>query len=137
MQVVIDPGVFVSGLITPHGLPARLVRMWGDAAFDVVVSPMLLEELEDVLARPHISKRVGRADAATFLLRLENAATLVDDPPAATGATADPDDDYLVALARAAGAHALVSGDRHFLDLADTSPPVLTPRALVELLERA
>ncbi len=51
------------------------------------------------------------------------------------GLTADPDDDYLVALARAAGADYLVSGDRHLLELTDPEPPVLTPREFLALLE--
>lgn len=46
----------------------------------------------------------------------------------------DPDDDYLIALARVAGADYLVSGDRHLLDLADPDPPVLTPRQFLRLL---
>jgi predicted nucleic acid-binding protein len=47
----------------------------------------------------------------------------------------DPDDDYLIALARVAGADYLISGDRHLLDLTDPDPPVLTPRQFLDLLE--
>ena len=47
----------------------------------------------------------------------------------------DLDDDYLIALARAANADYLVSGDRHLLDLEDIDPPVLTPRQFLDLLD--
>jgi predicted nucleic acid-binding protein len=49
-------------------------------------------------------------------------AVLLDDPRAETGLTPDPDDDFLLALARSARADYLVSGDRHLLDLLDPSP---------------
>jgi predicted nucleic acid-binding protein len=51
--------------------------------------------------------------------------------------TADPDDDYLVALAVAAGADALVSGDVHLTELVDAPVIVLTPRQVLERLEHA
>ena len=54
------------------------------------------------------------------------------DPPAAT---ADPKDDYLVALTRSAGAAALVSGDAHLVELPSQLCRVLTPRAAVSLVE--
>jgi predicted nucleic acid-binding protein len=41
--------------------------------------------------------------------------------------TRDPNDDYLVALAVAAQADALISGDRDLTDL-QTPVPILTPR---------
>jgi hypothetical protein len=42
--------------------------------------------------------------------------------------TADPDDDYLVALAQVVkGVTALVSGDPHLTELVDLQPPVMTP----------
>jgi predicted nucleic acid-binding protein len=59
----------------------------------------------------------------------------IDDPAALLGASPDPDDDYLIALARAANADYLVSGDRHLLDLEAPDPPVLTPRQFLDLLD--
>ena len=58
----------------------------------------------------------------------EDSALVLGDAPAQPGLTADPDDDYLVALAREAGADFLVSGDQHLTGLVDAVPPVLTPR---------
>lgn len=47
---------------------------------------------------------------------------------------ADPDDDYLVALTRAAAADYLVSGDPHLTKLEGVAVPVLAPRAFLERL---
>jgi predicted nucleic acid-binding protein len=47
---------------------------------------------------------------------------------------ADADDDYLIALAQTHGADAVVSGDRHLLDVASSELSVLTPRELADRL---
>lgn len=46
----------------------------------------------------------------------------------------DPDDDYLVALARVSGANAIITGDKDLLDHTDLRPPAIQPRAACELL---
>ena len=46
----------------------------------------------------------------------------------------DSSDDYLIALARAARADVIVSGDSHLTQLVDPTPPVLTPRQFIEQL---
>jgi len=45
----------------------------------------------------------------------------------------DPDDDYVVALARSGRAHVIVSGDAHLLE-ADTEPPTYSPREFLAWL---
>jgi predicted nucleic acid-binding protein len=48
--------------------------------------------------------------------------------------TRDPDDDYLVGLARSTAADALVSGDRDLTDLTLGDVRLLTPRAFLDQL---
>ena len=60
---------------------------------------------------------------------------IVKDPPGPTGISPDPDDDYLVALARVVSADYNVSGDRDLLDLADAHPPVVTARQFLDVLD--
>lgn len=47
----------------------------------------------------------------------------------------DADDDYLVALARAARAEAIVTGDGDRLEHAGLEPPAITARAACAILE--
>ncbi len=62
-------------------------------------------------------------------------AQVVDDPPTdGTPITDDPDDDFLVALAEAVGADALVSGDPHLTTLQRTGVTVLTPRRALDII---
>lgn len=133
-RAVVDPGVFVSGLLSRDAPPARLLRLWAAGAFELVASPGLLTELERVLARPKLARRIPAAAAARILDGLRADAIWVADPPDPAKVTVDPADDYLVALLVASQAHVLVSGDRHLTDLAPRIP-VVTPRAFVDLLD--
>lgn len=135
-RAVVDPGVLVSGLISRTGAPAQIVDLWLEGAFELVVSPALLGELQGVIGRPKFAQMIPRTTAQRLVAELADSAILVEDPPAAPGATPDPKDDYLVALAVACGADVLVSGDRHLTGLSSAQPPVLTPRAFVDLLDR-
>lgn len=121
-RAVLDPGVLVSALITPTGTPARLLLAARDGTFDLIVSALLLEELGAVLRRDKFRRYVDPTVVATYLELIHREAHLAPDsnqPPPIH--CADPDDDYLIALAHNQNA-ALVSGDSHLLDLADTIP---------------
>ena len=129
--------MLVSALISPRGLPARVLAEWVSGSFDLLVSPRLLEELDAALARPRLSRYVPRPDARSFIADLRRPAKIVADPSQADRLVPDdPRDDFLVALAVAARADVLVSGDRHLLELRDPPPPMLSPRAFLAQLER-
>ena len=130
MRVVLDTNVLVSALLTPHGSPGHILEHWFDGAFEMIVSPLLLEELGRTLAYPKIRQRISEAEASEFVDLLRRQAQLVDDPVVSPKtASPDPGDDYLIALGE--GAEALiVSGDGHLLGLADALP-VLSPQQLL------
>lgn len=133
MRAVLDPNVLVSAVLSPRGAPGSILRAWHDGRFDMVVSPALLEELERVLAYPKLRKRVSEAEARRYLDRLARDGETAMDPPGPPKVRSDdPDDDYLIALAQDARA-AIVSGDRHLLDLAGRIP-VCSPRAWLDRL---
>lgn len=100
MRVVLDANVLVSAVISTAGPPREIVGAWVDGRFELLASPALLEELRDVLDRPSFRRWVSAATAAEFIVGIGEDAVLVDDPPAQQGLTADPDDDYLITLAR-------------------------------------
>ncbi len=105
MRAILDTNVIISALLSREGTPAAVLREWLQGAFDLIVSPTLLSELDRALSYPK-------------------------EPPVRS---ADPADDYLIALAAANDA-ILVSGDNHLLRLADRIP-VLSPRDFVASLE--
>jgi predicted nucleic acid-binding protein len=60
---------------------------------------------------------------------------MVDDPPGAETITRDPNDDYLVRLARSAAVTTLVSGDRDLLEADVADVDIVTPRAFIDRVE--
>jgi uncharacterized protein len=137
LRVVADPGVLVSGVLSRAGAPAELLDRWRAGEFDLVVSPKLLGELEEVLLRPKFRPFISEDDARDYVDVLAAEGVLVPDPDEAPAVTPDPDDDYLVAVAVAGGADAIVSGDAHLTELEDRPTPVVTPRGFVDRLERS
>jgi putative PIN family toxin of toxin-antitoxin system len=133
VRVVLDVNVIVSGVLSSSGAPARALQLWIDGAVEVVVSPKLLVELERTLGYPKIARRINPADAASLIELLTRGTTVVNDPTVELPVrSADPDDDYLIALAWATSS-IIVSGDRHLLTLSN-SIPVRSPGAFVEEL---
>jgi putative PIN family toxin of toxin-antitoxin system len=121
-RAVLDPGVLVSALITPAGASAKLLSEMPVGGFDLVVSPLLLEELEGVLRRDKFRRYADLDAVGDYIDLLRREAVLAADPEGPPPLrSADPDDDYLIALAKSANA-ILISGDRHLLDLADQAP---------------
>jgi uncharacterized protein len=126
IRVVVDPGVFVSVLIGPRGSPPdRIFSAWIDDRLEVIANPQLIAELHRVALQPRFRRWFDEASARQLIARIEIHATLHADPPQPKGATRDPKDDYLVALAQAAEVDVIVSGDRdlHAAELADLSDP--------------
>ncbi len=124
MRAVLDVNVVVSGLLSPDGAPAAVLRAWRDGGFELVVSRNLLAELERVLGYPKLVPLIDEAEAREVVELLERQAFLAEDPesPPSVRAT-DPDDDYVIALAEHTRA-LIVTGDRRLLDLADQIPVV-------------
>jgi putative PIN family toxin of toxin-antitoxin system len=130
-RVVLDPGVLVSALITPTGAPAKLLELARGGELELIVSPRLLGELSEVLEREKFRRYVEIETVGDYLRTLRRNAVLADDPHVPPSLRcADPDDDYLIALAHDRSA-VLVSGDGHLLDLAPRGAPILSPADLL------
>ena len=63
MRAVLDVNVLVAAILSPTGSPATVLRRWLEGAYDLVVSPKLLEELERTLGYRKIRERVTSEDA--------------------------------------------------------------------------
>jgi uncharacterized protein len=134
LRVVLDPGVLVSAVLSSGGPPAQIVDRWREGEFDLIVSPKLLDELIEVLLRPEFRPFVEEAEVQGYVDALRGEAVLVADLADPPSITPDPDDAYLIALAEAAGAYAIVSGDSHLVDLVDPPVTILRPREFADQL---
>ncbi len=137
LRAVVDPGVLIAALLSPSGTPARLLKAWRDGLFELIISPRLLDELGDALRRAKFRRYLTEHEAATYVNFLRAQAVVRFDPSDIPSVTPDPDDDYLVALARSATADCLVSGDKHLTSLPRIRPPVVTPRQFLRIVTRS
>jgi putative PIN family toxin of toxin-antitoxin system len=132
-RAVLDPGVLVSALITPTGTPAKLLTATRSGSFELIASPLLLEELKLVLLREKFRRYVDLDVVDRYIELLRRDAAMAADPAEPPPIRcSDPDDDYLIALAHSRSA-ALVSGDGHLLELAGKIP-VFTPSEFLAAL---
>lgn len=134
MRVVLDANVLISAALRA-GPSYRIVSGWLDIGdLQVVICPRVLAEVEAVFGRQRLQKRVEPAVAQLYLATIRRIANLVDDPVSVDASTRDPDDDYLVALAREHDVDYIVTGDNDLLEWDDQRPPAITPAAFEELL---
>jgi uncharacterized protein len=134
VRAVLDPNVIISAVLSPSGSPAKVMRAWLGGGYELIVSPLLLEELERALGYPKLRARVTETETQELLELLRGGAEVRDDPSGPPPVRSpDPGDDYLIALA-AANQALIVSGDRHLLGLREALP-VYGPAEFVALIE--
>ncbi len=133
-RAVLDPNVLVAAAISPAGIPAACIRAFAEGRYDLVASPLLLTELRTVLRRQKFRAFLTLEDGDGFVDALARDASVVADPSDPPQVSRDPRDDYLVALARAAGAPVLVNGDDDLLELELPDVRIVSPRTFLELL---
>lgn len=135
-RLVIDASTLVSGIASPHGEapPCLIYDALTEATFDAILCPQLLTEIERALRKPYFRDLVEEREISEIVATIRDAGIVLNDPVDPPALLRDPTDDYLVALAREAGAVAIVTGDRDLLEHADLEPPALHARAACELL---
>ena len=111
-----DPNVLISAAISAVGAPQELLVAWYTGRFEMLVSYDLLYELEAVLMRPWFRRKLAFTDVLEYVMWVRERSTFVPDVPPLeewlVEPLPDPDDAYLVALAKECSADYLVTGDR-------------------------
>jgi putative PIN family toxin of toxin-antitoxin system len=104
----------------------------------MIVSYDLLYELEAVLMRPWFRRKLAFSDVVEYVMWVRERATFVPDAPPLKDwlveQLSDPDDAYLMALAKEYRADYLITGDRGLLRAAGllaTATPDLPSLAVV------
>jgi len=106
---------------------------------EAVACPLLVDEVRDNLAKPYFRGLLSELDAREALEAYSDLAVMFADPADVEPVLRDSDDDYLLALASASGAEAIITGDKDLLDHAGLRPPAIEARAACErigLIER-
>lgn len=133
--MVIDPNVFISALMAKPGSPnLAIAQAVTTSKLMLVACPALLQELSDVAHRERFRRWFSLEDAQRLVDALALIAEMHPDPLTVPPVCADPDDDYLFALAEAAATRIIVSGDRKVQAVDMLGIDVRSPRAVAEEL---
>lgn len=138
LKVVIDANLFVSAIISKKGNPAKLLQLWRNRAFLVVISEQMLEELERVLRYPRIRNKYNLKDEDALLAvsAIRKFAVVLTDRLKIGVIKDDPDDNKVLACALEAKADYIVSGDNHLLDLVVfENIPIVTVKDFIDNLK--
>lgn len=132
MIVTVDTNVLVSGVFF-GGLPGKILTAAREGVFTLAMTPPLLSELREVLAR---AKFGLTPDMVQLLIDgIEDSATIVYPVTHIQVVPRDPDDDAVIDCAVESGSRYIVSGDCHLTEIdAVQEIEVLTPRQFVERL---
>jgi putative PIN family toxin of toxin-antitoxin system len=136
VRAVIDTNVLLSGLLW-FGPPHRLIELVRDGTLTLIASPALLAEFSEVISRPKFQAIVARSatDVDQLMAELQLLAEVLDPAPLSGRISRDPDDDMILALATAAGADLVISGDADLLVVAQYGNiRIVTPAEALELI---
>jgi putative PIN family toxin of toxin-antitoxin system len=111
MRVVLDTNILVSALMIETGNPAVIYRGWQQGEFILLTCAEHLDELRDTLRKPAIAERIKPYRAGGLVNEITKLAESVKSLPHVRR-SADPTDDFLLALSEAGGAEYLVTGDK-------------------------
>ena len=137
MRAVLDTNIIVSAVLSPGSPPDSILGASRKEALDLVTSVPLLHELEDVLGRPRIAKRLGwtAEERAFFIAALTDFAVIVAPKERVQVVKADPADNRVLEAAVAGSADYAVSGDHHLLELGSCEGiPIVTPARFAAIL---
>lgn len=118
MRVVLDNNILVSALIW-RGLPRRVLDEGLELGWQFYTSPALFSELERVLNYPHLAKAIVKKQQTpnAILNLIRDVLRMVQAPALTSRVCRDPDDDAVLACAKAANADLIISGAQDLLVL--------------------
>jgi putative PIN family toxin of toxin-antitoxin system len=111
-----------------RSVPSLLLDAVRTGRIEAVACEQLLTEVRNGLGSRYFRDRLSAEEGTAFLEMLRALAVVMPDPVHPPPVLRDRADDYLVALAKAAGAEAIVSGDRGLLDHEGLEPPALSAK---------
>jgi len=129
LRAVLDTNVLISAFVFPGGSPEAVYRLALGGGFDLVTSPPLLLELGRVLQQK-FEWEPAMAEAA--VRQVARISTIVEPAATVSDVEDDPADNRVLEAAAEANADAIVTGDRHLLNLETwRGIPILPPARFV------
>jgi putative PIN family toxin of toxin-antitoxin system len=130
-SVVVDTNVFVSMALGGRAT-AKFLDALASSRFQLLYSPVLLQEIQHVLSRGKFGLEPSKVDFVTSFLRTRGNPVF---PSEKVDACRDPKDNPILECALAGRADAIVTGDKDLLLLNPfRNIPIITPRQFLNNL---
>jgi putative PIN family toxin of toxin-antitoxin system len=119
LKAVLDTQVILRGASSPPpSVASKIYAAWDAGGFTLLISEPILSEVQDVLSRPEVLRKLRMTPIeAGALLDLLRRRSVHVTPAIRIARSRDPDDDKFLDCAVAAGADYIVSADADLLSL--------------------
>lgn len=136
VRVVLDTNIFVSGLLSAAGPPARIIQAVLQRRLIPVMSSDTFAELEAVLRRPKLQRAFTRAgvNITSFLETIQAEVQIVDPHPTNTPLRDAHDRPFLDLMATIPPPQYFVTGDKDFEASHYSGVPVISAAEFARLL---
>ena len=134
MNAVFDTNLLISGVLW-KGTPFQLLRWAEERHLRIYTSLEILAEVYRVLHYPKFQQYIDNQQSSPgeLFAKIASLCTVVQVDQVVKGVCSDADDEKFLSCARTANVEALVSGDKHLLDLKrHRSIRILTAREFYE-----
>ncbi len=130
LRLVIDTNVVVSAALKPDSLQRTVLVLAITKPARLYVSAPILDEYQDVLARPEL--KIRKPLRLQLIQLIRNHSHIVK-PSRRLDVTGDPDDNIFVECAEAARADYLITGNQRHFPAYWKSTKIVTPREFMDL----
>jgi len=135
IQAVIDTNLLISYALTKGETLSQLIDHWEEGTFVYLTSPLIIEEMKEVLQRPHLREQMA-VDPQPLIEAVEMDTEQTPGDLVLEGVCRDPKDEIFIACAVEGRADYIVSGDQDLLDLSKYQGiKIIRPRQFVTILD--
>jgi putative PIN family toxin of toxin-antitoxin system len=119
IKACLDTNIFVSGFISPSGLPSEIIDAWRNREFILLTSNEIINEVSKVLNYPKIKKAYSLSDTEIekYLTAISKYSQRMPGELKINVITEDPSDNMFIACAFEGKADFIISGDNHLLSV--------------------
>lgn len=137
LRAVLDANVFVSAALRPDGPPGQLIeRFVREAAFEIVLSPAIADEVLRALGYPKLRRFWRGVDPGAWFEDIVVLANWVAGDLRVTGVCSDQDDDKYLAAAIEGLAAFVVTGDHALRSVKEyEGVRIIDPRTFLSILD--
>jgi putative PIN family toxin of toxin-antitoxin system len=131
-KITVDTNILISFFVYPAGTVREIIGLAINKHISICISPDIIEEYSKVLRQKF---SWNEHDINSNISLLKRMTVFIQPDKSIKAVRADPTDNKIIECAVAAGADAIISGDKHLLNLKKyKSIPIMKPSDLLREL---